>query len=167
MILTHDLSQFYWYKTHTYLITPHLINLTLYIYQRLRSQRLRRAANFRLRRKVRGTPPAFGRRGAWSHTTRRASGLRPVTHVAAAGLQPAGRPSAGLSKIVYIEAHAAENQNSTRPMLLQVTQRSYMPSFMIVRLQTSEIKRGEINVLGGGFRCSSKFLILLNPSYSR
>ena len=24
-------------------------------------------ANFRLRRKVRGTPPAFGRRGAWSH----------------------------------------------------------------------------------------------------
>ena len=36
-----------------------------------------------------------------------------------------------------------ENPNSTQPMLLQVIYRSYMPSFIFVRLQTSEIRRGD------------------------
>ena len=138
----------------------------------------------RLRRVVQ---PAFGRivKDLWAAVS--VAGQKSKFYSTHVTPGPAGRPSAGFSKILYISGFAAsfgrpsaglskifgrrfplqvENPNSTQPMLLHVIYRSYMPSFMIVRLQTSEIKRGEINFLGGGFRCSSKILILLDPCYS-
>ncbi len=46
---------------------------------------------------------------------------------------------------VRLRRNAVENQNSNQPMQFLVIQRSYIPSFIIVRLQTTEVKEEQKN----------------------
>ena len=67
------------------------------------ASRLRRAVNFRLRIKVRGTPPAFGRRDAWSHEELKTRLRRAITSRLTIGAsRPDKEPAYGEQKVSYV-----------------------------------------------------------------